>query len=83
MVLIVDKIQSAQANIMKYVCGLSKGSHHSNLLQGINYPLTTLCQFLRDTHKHRESERVEVREHVRSHAHKQGEGWGKGVKIKR
>ena len=54
MVLIVDKIQSAQANIMKYVCGLSKGSHHSNLLQGINYPLTTLPISPRHTQTPRE-----------------------------
>jgi len=28
----VSKIQSAQDNIIKYVCGLSKRSHHSNFL---------------------------------------------------
>jgi len=31
----VGKIQSAQGNIMKYVCGGSKRSHHSNCLQAL------------------------------------------------
>ena len=31
----VAKIQSAQGNIMKYVCGLSKRSHHSSFLQAL------------------------------------------------
>jgi len=31
----VSKIQSAQGNITKYVCGLSKRSHHSNFLQAL------------------------------------------------
>ena len=33
---IVAKIQSAQGNIMTYVCGLSKRSHHSNFLQALD-----------------------------------------------
>jgi len=31
-----SKIQYAQGNIMKYVCGLSKRSHHSNFLQALD-----------------------------------------------
>jgi len=31
----VAKNQSAQGNIMKYVCGLNKRSHHNNFLQAL------------------------------------------------
>ena len=31
----VAKIQSVQDNILKYVCGLSKRSHHSNCIQAL------------------------------------------------
>ena len=43
----VPKIHSVQGNIMKYVCGLSKISHHSNFLQalGINGANTLLNEY--------------------------------------